>query len=240
MPRGARQTPPSQVLHLLKTLRTSLQSQCSLFSSACIFIFISASLQQTFITVICLVGCFSKDQVYLDGILKILRYREKIDFPLLMALGKVDGADCRLTGQSHWQLSLRQIETEWRDQAVIENFHMNCYQKQLICKMNLADLTVGGRYSRKLLMYSLEIFIKVILFCLGVLRGCRPAERPGSQGPRTYSPLPAGPGSLPGAAGEDHGGEPGDGCGATCSHLTVVFICYVRVAWYLSCTVPEL
>lgn len=34
-------------------------------------------------------GCFSKDQVYLDGILKILRYRDKIDFPLLMTLGKV-------------------------------------------------------------------------------------------------------------------------------------------------------
>lgn len=36
-----------------------------------------------------LAGCFSKDQVYLDGILKILRYRDKINFPLLMALGKV-------------------------------------------------------------------------------------------------------------------------------------------------------
>uniref|UniRef100_A0A674J8C6 KIAA0895 n=1 Tax=Terrapene triunguis TaxID=2587831 RepID=A0A674J8C6_9SAUR len=34
-------------------------------------------------------GCFSKDQVYLDGILQILRYRESIDFHLLMALGKV-------------------------------------------------------------------------------------------------------------------------------------------------------
>lgn len=35
-------------------------------------------------------GCFSKDQVYLDGILSILRYRDKINFPLLMALGKVE------------------------------------------------------------------------------------------------------------------------------------------------------
>ncbi|XP_023665501.2 putative tyrosine carboxypeptidase MATCAP2 [Paramormyrops kingsleyae] len=44
-------------------------------------------------------GCFSKDQVYLDGILKILRYREKIDFPLLMALGKVSFEDVdRLKG----------------------------------------------------------------------------------------------------------------------------------------------
>ncbi|KAK7899606.1 hypothetical protein WMY93_020459 [Mugilogobius chulae] len=34
-------------------------------------------------------GCFSKDQVYLDGILKILRHRDKINFPLLMSLGKV-------------------------------------------------------------------------------------------------------------------------------------------------------
>lgn len=34
-------------------------------------------------------GCFSKDQVYLDGILRILRHRQTIDFPLLAALGKV-------------------------------------------------------------------------------------------------------------------------------------------------------
>ncbi|XP_030003218.1 uncharacterized protein KIAA0895 [Sphaeramia orbicularis] len=38
-------------------------------------------------------GCFSKDQVYLDGVLKILRYRDKINFPLLMALGKVSFED---------------------------------------------------------------------------------------------------------------------------------------------------
>lgn len=34
-------------------------------------------------------GCFRKDQVYLDGILKILRHRERINFQLLMSLGKV-------------------------------------------------------------------------------------------------------------------------------------------------------
>ncbi|KAF4080646.1 hypothetical protein AMELA_G00173720 [Ameiurus melas] len=38
-------------------------------------------------------GCFNKDQVYLDGILKILRHREKIDFQLLTALGKVSYED---------------------------------------------------------------------------------------------------------------------------------------------------
>ncbi|CAL8297290.1 unnamed protein product [Lota lota] len=38
-------------------------------------------------------GCFSKDQVYLEGILNILRYREQIDFPMLMALGKVSFED---------------------------------------------------------------------------------------------------------------------------------------------------
>lgn len=44
-------------------------------------------------------GCFSKDQVYLDGILKILRHRDKIDFQLLMALGKVSYEDVeRLKG----------------------------------------------------------------------------------------------------------------------------------------------
>ena len=36
-------------------------------------------------------GCFSKDQVYLDGIVRILRHRQTIDFPLLTSLGKVGG-----------------------------------------------------------------------------------------------------------------------------------------------------
>ncbi|KAJ7991470.1 hypothetical protein DPEC_G00284200 [Dallia pectoralis] len=44
-------------------------------------------------------GCFSKDQVYLDGILQILRHRDNIDFRLLMALGKVSYKDVdRLKG----------------------------------------------------------------------------------------------------------------------------------------------
>lgn len=38
-------------------------------------------------------GCFSKDQVYLDGILRILRHRQSINFPLLAALGKVSYED---------------------------------------------------------------------------------------------------------------------------------------------------
>ncbi|EMP26867.1 hypothetical protein UY3_16027 [Chelonia mydas] len=38
-------------------------------------------------------GCFSKDQVYLDGILRILRHRQTIDFRLLAELGKVSYED---------------------------------------------------------------------------------------------------------------------------------------------------
>ncbi|XP_038596651.1 uncharacterized protein KIAA0895-like homolog [Tachyglossus aculeatus] len=38
-------------------------------------------------------GCFSKDQVYLDGVLRILRYRQTIDFQLLAVLGKVSYED---------------------------------------------------------------------------------------------------------------------------------------------------
>ncbi|XP_070616723.1 microtubule-associated tyrosine carboxypeptidase 1 [Erythrolamprus reginae] len=38
-------------------------------------------------------GCFSKDQVYLEGILQILRHRQTIDFQLLAALGKVSYED---------------------------------------------------------------------------------------------------------------------------------------------------
>ncbi|XP_030060022.1 putative tyrosine carboxypeptidase MATCAP2 isoform X2 [Microcaecilia unicolor] len=38
-------------------------------------------------------GCFSKDQVYLEGILQILRHRESINFQLLTVLGKVSYED---------------------------------------------------------------------------------------------------------------------------------------------------
>ncbi|XP_061886433.1 microtubule-associated tyrosine carboxypeptidase [Entelurus aequoreus] len=38
-------------------------------------------------------GCFSKDQVYLDGILKILCHRRDIDFKMLTSLGKVSYED---------------------------------------------------------------------------------------------------------------------------------------------------
>ncbi|XP_004600665.2 microtubule-associated tyrosine carboxypeptidase 1 [Sorex araneus] len=38
-------------------------------------------------------GCFSKDQVYLDGIVRILRHRQTIDFPMLTSLGKVSYED---------------------------------------------------------------------------------------------------------------------------------------------------
>ncbi|XP_029945313.1 uncharacterized protein KIAA0895-like [Salarias fasciatus] len=38
-------------------------------------------------------GCFSKDQVYLDGILRILRHRRIIDFKMLTSLGKVSFED---------------------------------------------------------------------------------------------------------------------------------------------------
>ncbi|XP_062868674.1 microtubule-associated tyrosine carboxypeptidase [Trichomycterus rosablanca] len=38
-------------------------------------------------------GCFSKDQVYLDGILRILRHRRNIDFKMLASLGKVSYED---------------------------------------------------------------------------------------------------------------------------------------------------
>ncbi|XP_077568787.1 microtubule-associated tyrosine carboxypeptidase 1 [Stigmatopora nigra] len=38
-------------------------------------------------------GCFSKDQVYLDGTLRILRHRRDIDFQMLTSLGKVSYED---------------------------------------------------------------------------------------------------------------------------------------------------
>ncbi|XP_063281419.1 putative tyrosine carboxypeptidase MATCAP2 [Pelobates fuscus] len=38
-------------------------------------------------------GCCTKDQVYLEGVLHILRHRHTIDFKLLMAMGKVSYAD---------------------------------------------------------------------------------------------------------------------------------------------------
>ncbi|XP_063284660.1 putative tyrosine carboxypeptidase MATCAP2 [Pelobates fuscus] len=38
-------------------------------------------------------GCYNKDQVYLEGVLHLLRHRHAIDFQLLMAMGKVSYED---------------------------------------------------------------------------------------------------------------------------------------------------
>lgn len=40
-------------------------------------------------TIFIISGCFKKDQVYLEGALKVLRYRHVIDFHTLYKLGKV-------------------------------------------------------------------------------------------------------------------------------------------------------
>ncbi|XP_069575262.1 putative tyrosine carboxypeptidase MATCAP2 [Brachyistius frenatus] len=77
-------------------------------------------------------GCFSKDQVYLDGILKILRYRDKINFPLLMALGKVSFEDVdRLTAIA--QMENVRIPHFMQDQA--------SYAEQLTKIMAVNQLT---------------------------------------------------------------------------------------------------
>ncbi|XP_029464624.1 uncharacterized protein KIAA0895-like homolog [Rhinatrema bivittatum] len=67
-------------------------------------------------------GCFSKDQVYLDGILRILRHRRRIDFQLLAALGKVSYEDLERLKDSAVLQSPR-IPHFMQDQ--------NRYQKQL-------------------------------------------------------------------------------------------------------------
>ncbi|KAM3858051.1 putative tyrosine carboxypeptidase MATCAP2 [Diretmus argenteus] len=77
-------------------------------------------------------GCFSKDQVYMDGILKILRYRDKIDFPMLTALGKVSFEDAdRLKGLV--QMENVRIPHFLQDQA--------CYAAQLQKIMEVNQLT---------------------------------------------------------------------------------------------------
>ncbi|XP_075433175.1 microtubule-associated tyrosine carboxypeptidase 1 [Ascaphus truei] len=53
-------------------------------------------------------GCFIRDQVYLDGILRILRHRHTIDFPLLASLGKVSYED--VEGLRHFA-ELQNIQT---------------------------------------------------------------------------------------------------------------------------------
>ena len=55
----------------------------------CVLTFYSPCVACPVSCVLCLSGCFSKDQVYLDGILRILRHRRSIDFKMLTSLGKV-------------------------------------------------------------------------------------------------------------------------------------------------------
>ncbi|XP_061620776.1 microtubule-associated tyrosine carboxypeptidase isoform X4 [Phyllopteryx taeniolatus] len=67
-------------------------------------------------------GCFSKDQVYLDGILRILRHRRDIDFKMLTSLGKVCVTFIHPTGeQANWeQVSYEDVE-KLRHLTVINN-----------------------------------------------------------------------------------------------------------------------
>lgn len=53
----------------------------------------------SFIVALSMSGCFSKDQVYLDGILRILRHRRNIDFKMLTSLGKVSLNSGEQSGQ---------------------------------------------------------------------------------------------------------------------------------------------
>ncbi|KAG3278137.1 hypothetical protein H1C71_005005 [Ictidomys tridecemlineatus] len=75
------------------------QVKCQ-FSSSISFLFLNSVFEHQKVNIILVPsGCFSKDQVYLDGILQILRYRDSIDFHLLTALGKVSYEDVdRLKG----------------------------------------------------------------------------------------------------------------------------------------------
>ncbi|XP_068594864.1 microtubule-associated tyrosine carboxypeptidase [Brachionichthys hirsutus] len=59
-------------------------------------------------------GCFSKDQVYLDGILRILRHRKAIDFKTLTSLGKVSFEDVERLRQ-HAAFSRTRIPHFMRD-----------------------------------------------------------------------------------------------------------------------------
>ncbi|KAL0962140.1 hypothetical protein UPYG_G00336230 [Umbra pygmaea] len=77
-------------------------------------------------------GCFSKDQVYLDGILQILRHRDTIDFEMLLALGKVSYEDVdRLKGLA--VMEHVRIPYFLQDAA--------CYAKQLDKIMEVNQLT---------------------------------------------------------------------------------------------------
>ncbi|XP_015227104.1 PREDICTED: uncharacterized protein KIAA0895-like homolog [Cyprinodon variegatus] len=61
-------------------------------------------------------GCFSKDQVYLDGILRILRHRRNIDFKMLTSLGKVSFEDVERL-RPHAALNRTRIPHFMRDQV---------------------------------------------------------------------------------------------------------------------------
>ncbi|XP_049458735.1 uncharacterized protein KIAA0895 [Epinephelus fuscoguttatus] len=77
-------------------------------------------------------GCYIKDQVYLDGVLRILRYRDQINFPLLMALGKVSFEDVdRLKVLA--QMDKVHIPLFMKDQVK--------YAKQLVKIMEVNQLT---------------------------------------------------------------------------------------------------
>lgn len=68
----------------------------------------------------CSTGCFSKDQVYLDGILRILRHRRNIDFKMLTSLGKVN---------SIYLNSVNRLYTTYKSLTLKNNLACRCPMK---------------------------------------------------------------------------------------------------------------
>lgn len=91
-------------------------------------------------------GCFNKDQVYLDGILQILRYRHEIDFHSLVRLGKVSYLDVeRLKLEGNLDLPSLIIPSFMQD--------LNEYRNKLteiLLKNGLSDMDLRGIYPKEM------------------------------------------------------------------------------------------
>lgn len=97
----------------------------------------------------CSTGCFSKDQVYLDGILRILRHRRNIDFKMLTSLGKVNSlylnsvnhlyVDIHITNtHTHKILACRCPMKMWNGYVILRScgepgFLTSCKTKNVTC-----------------------------------------------------------------------------------------------------------
>ncbi|PIK54258.1 hypothetical protein BSL78_08831 [Apostichopus japonicus] len=91
-------------------------------------------------------GCFNKDQVYLDGVLQILRYRNEIDFHSLVRLGKVSYLDVDRLKKD----AVLDPSTVILPSFMLDLDHYRNKLTEILLKNGLSDLDLKGIFPKEM------------------------------------------------------------------------------------------